>query len=139
MNTLACTRACDGHPVARGEHLSVAAHAGGEGPGAGPHAVLRAVRGGEAVADDPHAGAAGRRAPAVEGRPGKDRPALGLHPVRLLFDLLPELLVELGPLPRARCAARGLSLDHRQPRRDDRANGSTRWKIRSSCIAATRS
>ncbi len=45
-----------GHRQSRGPDLPVAAHAGGEGPGAGPHAVLRAVRRGEAVAADPHAG-----------------------------------------------------------------------------------
>ena len=104
----------------RREDLSAAAHAGGEGSRAGPHQFLRAVRRGEALAADAHAGAAGSRAPAVEGRPGKDRPALGLHPVRLLFDLLPELLVEQRSIPRARGAAGGLSLDHRLARRGHR-------------------
>ena len=120
LNTLACTKACD-DVQRRREDLSAAAHAGGEGPGARPHQFLCAVRGGEALAADAHAGAAGSRAPAVEGRPGKDRPALGLHPVRLLLDVLPELLVEQRPLPRARGAAGGLSLDHRFSR--DEATG----------------
>ena len=55
-----------------------------------------------------------------QGGAGEDRPAIRLHPVRLLLDLLPELLVELRPLPRARGAAGGLPLDHRQPRRGHR-------------------
>jgi succinate dehydrogenase / fumarate reductase iron-sulfur subunit len=32
--------------------------------------------------------------PDREGRPGKDRPPVGVHPVCLLFNFLPELLVE---------------------------------------------
>ena len=55
-------------PRGRGPHLSAAAHAGGQGPGAGPHQLLRPVRGGEAVAADAHAAAAGSRAPAEQGR-----------------------------------------------------------------------
>jgi len=48
----------------------------------------------QALAADPHAGAAGCGAAAVEGGSGKGGSSLGLHPVRLLFDQLPELLVE---------------------------------------------
>ena len=48
------------------------------------------------------------------------RRALRVHPVRLLLDLLPELLVELGPLPRSRRAAAGQPLAAGQPRRGDR-------------------
>ena len=48
-----------------------------------------------------------------------DRP-VGLHPVRLLLDLLPELLVEQRSLPRPGGAAGGLSLDRRHARRGDR-------------------
>ena len=51
-----------------------------------------------------------------QGGPGEDRPPVGLHPVRLLLDRLPELLVEQRPLPRPRRAARRLPLDRRQPR-----------------------
>ena len=53
------------------------------------------------------------RAPAVEGRPGKDRPPVGLHPVRLLLDELPVVLVEQRPFPRPCGAARCVPLDHR--------------------------
>ena len=42
-----------------------------------------------------------------------------MHPVLLLLDQLPQLLVERRPLPRPRDPAAGLSLDRRQPRRDD--------------------
>ena len=67
-----------------------------------------------------HAAAPGPRAAAVQGGAGEDRPPGRLHPVRLLLDGLSELLVEQRPLPRAGGAARGLPLDHRQPRRGDR-------------------
>src|SRR6202011_4745290 len=40
--------------------------------------------------------------------------------VRLLLDLVPELLVEQRPLSRSRSVAAVLSVDHRQPRRGDR-------------------
>ena len=65
---------------------------------------------------NPHARAAGSGAPAVQGGPGADRPAGGLHPVRLLLHGLPELLVEQRALPGAGGAAGRLSLDRRQPR-----------------------
>ena len=48
------------------------------------------------------------------------RRAVGVHPVLLLLDRLPELLVEQRALSRAGGAVAGLSLDRRQPRRDDR-------------------
>ena len=126
------------HPRRR-QDLSAAAHAGHQGSGAGPHGLLCAVRLGEAVAADAHAGAAGPRAAAVEGGPGKDRSARGLHPVRLLLDVLPELLVEQRSLPRARrpCWRRIAGSSTRATRRP--ASGSTRSRIRSGCIAATRS
>ncbi len=54
------------------------------------------------------------RAPAVQGRTGKDRPAIRVHTLRLLFHFLPQLLVEFRPLPGTRGAAGGISLDHRQ-------------------------
>ena len=62
--------------------------------------------------------------------------ALRVHPVRLLLDVLPVLLVERRPLPRPRRAAAGLSLaDRRATRRP--ASGSTISKIRSGFTAAT--
>ena len=85
LNRLACTTAI-GDLGARGQDLPAAAHAGGEGPGAGPDQFLCAVRLGGAVAENPHAGAAGPGAAAVEGGAGADRSAGRLHPVRLLFD-----------------------------------------------------
>ncbi len=53
----------------------------------------------------------GPRAPAVQGGPGKDRPARGVHPVRLLLDRLPELLVERRALPGPGGPAGRLPLD----------------------------
>ncbi len=75
VNTLACTRAMR-RREGRREDLSAAAHAGGQGPGAGPHQLLRAVRVGEAVAADAHAGAAGReRLQSKEDQEKIDRPS----------------------------------------------------------------
>ena len=135
-NTLACTKACD-EVQGRREDLSAAAHAGGEGSGTRSHQFLRAVRGGEALAADAHAGAAGSRAAAVAGRPGKDRPSFGLHPVRLLFDVLSRAtggtaIAISGP---RRCwpPIAGSSTAATRPP----AKGSTISKIRSGCIAAT--
>ncbi len=62
-----------------------------------------------------HPGAARQRAAAIEGGAGEDRSAGRVHPVRLLLDRLPELLVEQRPLLRSRGAAGRVSLDHRQP------------------------
>ena len=50
----------------------------------------------------------------------KARRALRVHPVRLLLDLMPELLVEHRALSRPRRAAAGLALARRQPRRGHR-------------------
>ena len=65
-------------------------------------------------------GAVGQGAAAVAGRPREARRPLRVHPLLLLLDRLPELLVELRPLPRSRGPAAGLSLAGRQPRRGDR-------------------
>src|SRR5918912_2120662 len=43
-----------------------------------------------------------------------------MHPVRLLFDLLPELLVEQRAFLRTSRAAAGSQMDQRQPGRGDR-------------------
>ncbi len=56
-------------------------------------------------------------APAKQGRPGTHRRAFRLHPLCLLLDQLPELLVEQRPLPGARRVARRLPLAGRQSRR----------------------
>ena len=54
--------------------------------------------------------AAGARAAAGSGRSRQAGRAVGMHPVRLLLDQLPKLLVEQRPLPRAGGAPAGLSL-----------------------------
>ena len=81
--------------------------------------VLRAVRLDRAVAED-HDADAGEGMAAEPRGPREARRALRVHPVRLLLDLVPELLVERRPLSRPGRAAAGLSLDRRQPRRGDR-------------------
>ena len=50
------------------------------------------------------------------GGPRRARRALRVHPLRLLLDLLPELLVERRPLSRPRRAVAGLSLADRLAR-----------------------
>ena len=50
----------------------------------------------------------------------KARRSLRVHPLRLLLDELPELLVEQRSLPRPRDPAAGLPLACRQPRRGER-------------------
>ena len=64
--------------------------------------------------------AVGQGAAAVAGRPREARRPLRMHPVLLLLDRLPELLVELRQVPRPGDPAPGLSLARRQPRRGDR-------------------
>ena len=54
------------------------------------------------------------------GGPRQARRALRVHPVLLLLDQLPELLVERRQVPRPGDPAPGLSLARRQPRRSDR-------------------
>ena len=134
-NTLACTKAMS-DIERRGAHLSAAAHGGGEGPGARPHQFLRPARLDPAVAAD-------RVADAAEGveaeprRPAEARRALRVHPVRLLLDVVPELLVEFRALSRAGRVAAGVSLDRRIRATRRPASGSTTWKTRSGSIAAT--
>ena len=81
--------------------------------------------------------AARPRAAAIGGGARKARRAVGVHPVLLLHDRVPVLLVERRALSGAGGAAAGLSLDRRQPRRGDRRAGSTRSKTRSGSTAAT--
>jgi succinate dehydrogenase / fumarate reductase iron-sulfur subunit len=76
-----------------------------------------------ALAEDEDA-AAVRRAAAVAGGPREAGRPLRVHPLRLLLDLLPELLVECRPVPGPGDPAPGLSLARRQPRRGP-ASGST--------------
>ncbi len=95
--------------------------------------LLRAVRGRPAVAAGEGTRAAGCRAPAVAGRPGAHRPALGLHPLRLLFDVLPELLVELATdfSARRRClrATAGSSTRATARRRSDSRSSTIRSSL----------
>ncbi len=137
-NTLACLKA---HEEVRGavQDLSAAAHGGGQGPGARPEPGLRAAPQRRALAQGRYAAAAGRGAAAEQGGAEQARRALGVHPVLLLHDVLPELLVERRPLSRPGRAAAGLSLDRRQPRRAHWATGWTRWRTPTSSTAATRS
>ena len=123
----------------RSADLSAAAHAGGQGPGAGPDAFLRAVRLDQAVDPHPERAAAGSRAPAVARKTARSSTAC----------------TNASCAPAARPAARatGGTATVTSARRSccrPTAGSSTRatrtparaWttsRIRSSCIAATRS
>ncbi len=91
-----------------------------------------------AVAEDRQP-AAGEGMAAIAGGPVEARRALRVHPVRLLLDVLPELLVERRPLSRAGGPAAGLSLAASTRATKRKASGSTISRIRSASIAATRS
>jgi hypothetical protein len=73
-----------------------------------------------ALAEDRDPGAVGQGTAAVARRSRQARRPLRVHPVLLLPDQLPELLVERRQVPRPGRPAAGLSLAGRQPRRDDR-------------------
>ena len=60
------------------------------------------------------------RTPPVARRAGATRRFVGVHPVLLLFDLLPELLVEPGQIPRPIHPVAILPLAGGQPRSADR-------------------
>ena len=70
---------------------------------------------------------------------GEARRPLRVHPLRLLLDVVPFLLVERRALPRAGGAAAGVSLADRFARRGRRVSASTISRTRSASIAATRS
>ena len=101
--------------------------------------VYAQLRSDRAVAAGRQPRAAGRRAAAEQGGAREARRAVGVHPVLLLLHGVPELLVERRPLSGPGGAAAGVSLDRRFARRGTPASGWMRWRIRSSCIAATRS
>ncbi len=100
------------------QDLSAAPHAGAQGPGAGSHELLRPARRHRALAADADRRARDRVAPDAR-RAQQARRSLRVHPLRLLYDVVPELLVERGPVPRPCGPAPGLSLAHRFPRRGD--------------------
>src|SRR5436853_221515 len=61
-------------------------------------------------------GHTGQGVAAVQGRPRQARWTLRVHPVRLLLDVMPELLVESRALSRSRRAAAGAALARRLAR-----------------------
>ena len=106
-------------PGQGGGDLSPAPSAGRQGPRPGSDDVLRPVRLHRTLAAHQHAGAANRVA-SVGGGPREARRPLRMHPLRLLHDLLPKLLVERREVPRTGDVAAGPPLAGRQPRRGDR-------------------
>ena len=70
------------------------------------------------------------------GARGAERP-VRVHPVRLLLDLLPVVLVEPGQVRRPGGPAAGLPLHRRHARPGDRARASTTSRTRTACSAAT--
>ena len=121
----------------RSADLSAAAHAGGQGPGAGPDPFLRAVRLDQAVAAHPELAAAGPRAPAVEGRPRQARRPVRMHPVRLLLAPAARATGGMATAISARpSCCRPIAGSSTAATRTP-ARAWTISKIRSSCIAAT--
>ena len=120
----------------RGEDQSAAAPAGGEGPGARSDQLLRPICLDRAVAEDHDADAAEGMEAEPRG-PREARRPLRVHPLRLLLDLVPELLVEqraLISVPPRCCRRRAGS---RTAATKPPASGSTISRIRSGSIAAT--
>src|ERR1700720_2676408 len=106
----------NGRPEERDESdNTAAAYAGAEGSHPRPFRAVRAVRADRALAAKRPA-AARSGAPPVAGRARQARRLVGVHPVLLLLDLLPELLVEPGQVPRSLNPVAVLSLACRQPR-----------------------
>ena len=81
--------------------------------------------------------AADARAPAVARGARQARRPVGVHPVLLLLDLVPVLLVERRALSRARPSCCRPIAGWPTAATRPRASGSTSWKIRSGSIAAT--
>ena len=123
----------------RGADHAAAAHGRGQGPGPRLHPFLRPICLDPAVAEDGDARAVGQGAAAVARGPGEARRPLRVHPVRLLLDQLPELLVELATSSSARrsCSRPIAGSPTAATRRP--ASGSTSSRTRSASIAATRS
>ena len=120
-----------------GADRAAAQPAGGQGPDPGPDAVLRPVRLDRALAA--HQDAASRRPNGASRRrtASQARRPLRVHPLRLLLDLVPELLVERGAVPRPRHPAAAPTAGSSTAATRPPASGSMRWKTRSSSTAAT--
>src|SRR3546814_9022623 len=97
--------------------LPAAAYGGHQGPGSRLHPFLCAICVDRTVAEDQDDDPERQGAAAIARRARKAGRTLRVHPVRLLFDELPELLVEQRQVPWPRDPAPGLSLARRQPRR----------------------
>ena len=80
----------------RGPDHAAAAHGRDQGPRPRFHPFLRPICLDRALAEDQDADALGQGAAAVARGPRQARRPLRVHPVRLLLDLLPELLVEFA-------------------------------------------
>mmetsp|Transcript_69893 Transcript_69893/g.197199 ORF Transcript_69893/g.197199 Transcript_69893/m.197199 type:complete len:263 (-) Transcript_69893:111-899(-) len=94
-----------------------APHLRREGPRARPHQLLQPVQVHRALAEAQGGEAEGRgRALPVHRRPRQARRHVRVHPLRLLHDLLPLLLVEPRVLPRPRRAHAGVPVDRRLAR-----------------------
>ena len=69
----------------------------------------------------------GQGIPAEQGRPPKARRSVRVHSLRLLLDVMPLILVELGGVPGPRYPPPVIPLDYRLPRRaQGRAQGRPR-------------
>src|ERR1700736_3684304 len=106
----------NGQPQKRDEpDHSTAPYAGSEGSRPRSQRVVCAVRADRALAAS-RPGAAAPRTPSVTRGARPTRRVVAAHPLLLLLDLMPELLVEPGPLSRPVDLIAILSLARRQPR-----------------------
>ena len=121
-----------------GRAAAAARAAGDPRPDRRHDAVLQAVPLDQAVPGQRHAAAGEGAAAVARGARGARRP-VRVHPVRVLLDLVPVVLVEPGQVRRSGGPAAGLPLHRRQPRPGDRTSASTTSRIRIGCSAATRS
>src|ERR1700761_2709906 len=104
----------DQEPEGGGESdHAAAAFAGPEGSHSRPDRIVRAVRADRAMAAVGSA-ATGPRAPAIARGSRQAGWPVGVHPLFLLFHIMPELLVEPGQVSRSVHPSAVLSLARRQ-------------------------
>ena len=121
-----------------GRAAAAAGPAGDPRPDRRHEPVLQAVPLDQAVPRQRLA-AAGEGAAAVAGGPRGARRALRMHPVRVLLDGVPVVLVESRQVRRPGRPARGLPLHRRHARRGDQRAPRQSRGSRTGCSAATRS
>ena len=123
--------------AARARHAAAAARpAGDPRPDRRHDAVLQAVPLDQAVRDQQRPAAGARAAAVAAGARGAERP-LRVHPVRLLLDRLPVVLVEPGQVRRPGRACCRPTASSPTPATRRPPSASTTSRTRTACSAAT--